>query len=333
MKKNKKTDSSWKRISIGGISGILFGAAATFAKASPSLAASPNITPIDPLVDDHSDQEEDYATMNEAVDQDNSYIQEEEVEVQTTQQIPLAVIDQNSSFSEAFAEAREQVGSGGVFQWQGAFYSTYYAEEWEELTPEEQNQISNHYGYALDEQDDQSYTAQSGQNAMDDDVVVEAATSGAGFSGEANEEYYAQEYDTADKNGVDVQILEVSTIDTEDGAMNLAYAEVDGEQIMILDVDNDGVFDLVGGDYNGDGEVSDNEIEDISSEGLLVDDLREMSQGLDIFSGGCCSSEGGCCGNNSYQEPDQQSNYDEEDLSYASAQQLGIDPNLPDYAN
>lgn len=51
---------------------------------------------------------------------------------------PLAeTVEEDMTFSEAFASAREELGSGGVFVWNNNAYSTYNKEEWEALTPEE----------------------------------------------------------------------------------------------------------------------------------------------------------------------------------------------------
>lgn len=49
----------------------------------------------------------------------------------------LKEVGSDLSFSEAFEAAREDVGPGGIFVWQGKVYSTYYAEEWEAMTPTE----------------------------------------------------------------------------------------------------------------------------------------------------------------------------------------------------
>ena len=50
------------------------------------------------------------------------------VELTTDQSITS--IDPSHSFSEAFAHSREQLGPGGVFEYKGELYNTYYAEEW-----------------------------------------------------------------------------------------------------------------------------------------------------------------------------------------------------------
>lgn len=46
-------------------------------------------------------------------------------------------VDDEMSFSDAFAVAREEVGSGGVFQWQGKLYSTFTKQEWESMDAED----------------------------------------------------------------------------------------------------------------------------------------------------------------------------------------------------
>ncbi|GAB3704148.1 hypothetical protein GCM10027592_35170 [Spirosoma flavus] len=38
------------------------------------------------------------------------------------------------TFGEAFKAAREEVGVGGVFGWQGRWYNTFYKEEWQDLS-------------------------------------------------------------------------------------------------------------------------------------------------------------------------------------------------------
>ena len=43
------------------------------------------------------------------------------------------------SFEDSFAAAREQVGPGAFFEWRGQTYNTYYADEWNGMTTEQQN--------------------------------------------------------------------------------------------------------------------------------------------------------------------------------------------------
>ena len=40
--------------------------------------------------------------------------------------VKVAEVSDDMSFDEAFASARKQVGAGGVFEWRGKLYGTYY---------------------------------------------------------------------------------------------------------------------------------------------------------------------------------------------------------------
>lgn len=48
---------------------------------------------------------------------------------------------QADNFRDAFIEAREQVGPGGIFEFDGKIYTTYYPQELSELSPEERNAL------------------------------------------------------------------------------------------------------------------------------------------------------------------------------------------------
>jgi hypothetical protein len=56
-------------------------------------------------------------------------------------------VNDEMSFSQAFAAARNEVGPGGVFVWHGQLYGTYYKEEWDAMTPEQKAE----YGQKVNE--------------------------------------------------------------------------------------------------------------------------------------------------------------------------------------
>ena len=65
-------------------------------------------------------------------------------------------VDDSMSFAEAFAAAREEVGPGGLFEWHGQTYGTYYQDEWQNMSPEEQGEYwasVNQTTSALNEQE------------------------------------------------------------------------------------------------------------------------------------------------------------------------------------
>ena len=99
-----KHAGKWKKVVIGGVSGILLGSASAYAAAAVS------------------DMSED----GENADEEQVEGDEEQVEVED-----VSLINDDMSFGEAFAAARAELGPGEVFQWRGNLYNTYTAEEWE----------------------------------------------------------------------------------------------------------------------------------------------------------------------------------------------------------
>ena len=55
------------------------------------------------------------------------------------EQAPVAHVSDSQSFAQAFADARQQVGPGGCFEWHGKLYGTYYENEWTSMTAEQRS--------------------------------------------------------------------------------------------------------------------------------------------------------------------------------------------------
>lgn len=64
-----------------------------------------------------------------------------EVIIANSNGVLYAHVDDDMNFSEAFEAARTQVGPGGVFEWHGNTYGTYYAEEWNQMSVEDRGQF------------------------------------------------------------------------------------------------------------------------------------------------------------------------------------------------
>ena len=75
----------------------------------------------------------------------------------SNEEISPSIIEQEKSFSEAFAEARSLLGSGETFSWNGEEYSTLYAEEKTEDTSilaeneTKSKDVKDHYSMATDD--------------------------------------------------------------------------------------------------------------------------------------------------------------------------------------
>ena len=88
----------------------------------------------------------------------------------------------------------------------------------------------------------------------------------------------------------DIKILGVEAVQNENGdVMNVALIENGGDQALLVDVDNNGVIDVMLHDDNYDGNLQNNEIHDISGAGLEVADLMQCqaAQQGDMLYAGC----------------------------------------------
>lgn len=145
-------------------------------------------------------------------------------------------IHDDMSFSEAFAAARAEVGSGGVFEWHGHLYNTYTSSEWNSMSLQERHDFTN---LAMGHHHD-------GTSVYSDDVLL------------AEEPVF---------DDVEIEVLGVDydpTIDADYAALS-----VDGDEVLLVDVDdyNDGYDVMVTGDEDH------IEIYDISDTGITADDV------------------------------------------------------------
>lgn len=93
---------TWKPVTIGGFTGILMGAVATYGV---------------------------QAAMNN-----------EDSASESNNNVPVGF--DSLSFKDAFNAARAQMGPGGVFEWRGNLYNTYTAAEWDAKTHQEKVQFA-----------------------------------------------------------------------------------------------------------------------------------------------------------------------------------------------
>ena len=187
----------------------------------------------------------------------------EDAIVATATGVRVAQVDDNASFSQAFADARAQVGPGGVFEWHGRVYATYYKEEWDNMTAEQKQE----YQASIDYKDVISDESTAHNNATHHE-------SNAHHTSYGDQETTAKpetenESQNVSPEDVDVQVLEVGQIDlNEDGIPeNAAVLEVNGHEVLIIDIDQDGVADVALCDVDNDGQV---DIADLSSENIAM---------------------------------------------------------------
>lgn len=230
----KRNGQFWKNVMIGGIPGICIGSVGTvFAK---SLSADTPVKPVNPV--DPVDPE--------------------------LEPLPVAEVDDEMSFGEAFAEARDQVGPGGIFEWRGNVYNTYKADEWEAMSDEDRMEYADRLSMTSVEvtASEENPGSQEGEQTAGGDVITAEEDADNDVVGES-----------------DIRVDEVGIVAMEDGSeVVMAVGESDGHAALMADMDNDGVIDAIAVDRNDNGEIEENEIAPVEGEGLTVEDVVLLAE-------------------------------------------------------
>lgn len=184
--------------------------------------------------------------------------------------LPVATVSDDMSFSEAFAAARQEVGPGGVFEWHGDVYGTYYANEWSDMTPEQRAEFGSRV----------SYGASGSGNHETAEHATEESHNVAEHHATEEPEIVNVEHENAHVED-EVQIVGISDETMDDGSMvTIGQLEINGQEVYVVDVDHNGTFDLMGADVNGDGVISENEVYNIQDQGLEVADLQQQMDAI-----------------------------------------------------
>ena len=234
----------WKKVAVGAGSGIFLGSAATLLSASAPLGHA----------EGENAEEEGSETHPEWTDGE----------------VPVASsVSDDMSFSEAFTAARTEVGSGGVFEWHGNIYSTFTEDEWNGMTAEQIDEYGSHFSWHSDnsstETASSTHSSTSSHSAhATDEVEVSEVTQAS----------HTEEVAVVD---VDPEVEVLGVVHDEESGANIAGLAVDGQEVVLIDVNGDETFDVMGADVNGDQQLSQNEIVDISGQNLTVNDLGGIS--------------------------------------------------------
>ena len=246
------------------------------------------------------------ATSNNEAEMPTDIIEEEKIEEEKHEETPEAPAPEQAilandegiryahvnadNFNEAFAQAREQVGPGGVFEYNDRIYATYYAEEWNEMSSQERTEFqSKVYEVAPSHN---SEVSPSGQVTLADhsnvepisqesDIISENVNTDSSEPIPANAQMIATE--PVDN---EIRVLGVEAVQNGYGEiMNVALVECEGDQALLIDVDNNGSIDVLIHDDNFDGQIQESEIHDISGSGLEVADLlqAQAAQEGDVY--------------------------------------------------
>lgn len=208
-------------------------------------------------------------------------------------EVPVANgIRDDMSFAEAFHAARTEVGPGGVFEWHGGVYGTYYESEWEAMSPEEQAEFNGHFSWNNYHTDDAigpnevNAVADTETTGEEMEVVPEIDTVAEGsYQVSDNSTVIAE----VDNEGPNVEVLGVEYNEEVGGAVGGLM--IDGHEAVVVDVNGDMNFDILGVDLNDDQQLEESELADISDAGLSVDDLGGYTQNDVTLSEGSSTDE------------------------------------------
>ena len=187
----------------------------------------------------------------------------------TDEGVRIAQVNDDASFSQAFADARSQVGPGGAFEWRGHVYSTYYEEEWNNMSTEERAE----YQSKID------YETVAGEPTASKPTTTDAkpAVESTSAETESTEPVMASNTEMVDEqsNQGGIKVLGVeAVVDPQGNPMTVAAIEIDNDQALLVDVDNNGIMDIIMVDENHDGQISENEIYDASEAQISTADLQ-----------------------------------------------------------
>lgn len=192
--------------------------------------------------------------------------------------IPEANVSDSMSFSEAFAAARAQVGPGGCFTWHGQVYGTYYENEWNAMSHEEQHDFQL---AALNiEHDSNSHHSDSSEQYASAKPTSVDAEVNHGVSGD--DVVYVDPEPVSEN---EVRILGLGQVEDSSGNTHeAAVFDISGNQAMIIDSDDDNVYDVLQADFNHDNQITEDEVfTNFGEQGLTVDDVKtEYEQQLAV---------------------------------------------------
>ena len=194
---------SWKKVLLGGVAAVSLGGTAAYAtnKMSDISFTDDNSDDLGDDIDVSNDETGEFG-QNDAADE--------------------------MSFSEAFAAAREELGPGQVFEWNGNLYSTCTVEEWDDYHPSatqdaEQDQVEEHV-------EDSGYVDETSETDGEIEVTLDETADGDAFV----EEAVVSEIEILTDESVeyDVVSVEEDVVSVEEDVVS-----VDGDVVVSVDED------------------------------------------------------------------------------------------------
>ena len=187
--------------------------------------------------------------------------------------VKVAEVSDDMSFDEAFASARKQVGAGGVFEWRGKLYGTYYKNEWDAMSQADKDQYAaNVFGTPQAKVHNENIQEAPRKDMPED---AEQNTNVQKVSDQTNNQQDRAEADSGEGGRYNIQQVygARTVIDNNGNPMTMVEAKVNGHNAILCDINQDDKIDSMAIDANDDGQITQDEIIPVPQGAVLVSEL------------------------------------------------------------
>ena len=189
--------------------------------------------------------------------------------------VKVAEVSDDMSFDEAFASARKQVGAGGVFEWRGKLYGTYYKNEWDNMSQADKDQYAANVFGTPQAKTHQTNTQDQPQQDVAEENVAEQNTNVQKVSQQTDNQQDMAEAGSGEGGRYNIQQVygARTVIDNNGNPMTMVEAKVNGHNAILCDIDQDDKIDAMVIDANDDGQITQDEIIPVPQGAVLVSEL------------------------------------------------------------
>lgn len=189
--------------------------------------------------------------------------------------VKVAEVSDDMSFDEAFASARKQVGAGGVFEWRGKLYGTYYKNEWDAMSQADKDQYAANVFGTPQAKVHNDNSQEQPQKDMAEDTDAEQNTNVQKVSDQTDNQQDMAEVGSGEDGKYNIQqVYGATTVTDDDGnPMTMVGAKVNGHNAILCDINQDDKIDAMAIDANDDDQITEDEIIPIPQGSVLVSEL------------------------------------------------------------
>lgn len=187
--------------------------------------------------------------------------------------VKVAEVSDDMSFDEAFASARKQVGAGGVFEWRGKLYGTYYKNEWDNMSQADKDQYAaNVFGTPQAKVHNENIQEPPRKDMPED---AEQNTNVQKVSDQTNNQQDRAEAGSDEGGRYNIQQVYGVRIVTDNNGnpMTMVEAKVNGHNAILCDINQDDKIDSMAIDANDDDQITQDEIIPVPQGSVLVSEL------------------------------------------------------------